>query len=111
VEWIYRFQLGNRPSDLTINGSGDTLYFLNRHVWRHPVTSSNDPEVYLDSPYPEGSTGGYYGLGIDPVSSEIYLADALDQVQPGVVYHFSPGGIPKDTLKAGIAPGSFCFKP
>jgi DNA-binding beta-propeller fold protein YncE len=111
VEWTHRFQLGDRPSDLAINAGKDTLYFLNRHAWRLDVQSTGEPELFFESPYPEGSFGGYYGLAVDPASSEVYLADAIDQVQPGIVYRLTPRGLPLDTLKAGIAPGTFCFKP
>ncbi len=94
-----------------INGGGDTLYFLNRHVYRHAVGSSSDPEIFIESPYMNGNIGGYYGLGIDPVRSEIYVADAIDNVQRGIVYRLRPNGEYLDTLKVGIIPGTFCFKP
>jgi len=105
----YRFELNDLPSELTINGSGDTLYFLNRHVYRHAVASTIDPEVFIDSPY-LNSTGGFYGLAVDPQRSDIYVADAIDLVQRGVVYRYNASGIALDTMKVGIIPGSFCFK-
>lgn len=109
VEKIFRFELTDHPSEIQINGSGDTIYFLNRHVYIHPVLSETAPVIQIESPY-EGHYGGYYGLGIDPSSSEIYVADAIDQVQMGVIYRFKPDGTPVDTFKTGIIPGSFCFK-
>jgi len=111
IEKVFRFSLEDLPSDLRINGGGDTLYFLNRHVYRHAIASFSEPEVFLESPYLNTNTGGYYGLGIDPVRSDIYVADAIDNVQRGIVYRFSSGGQPLDTLKVGVIPGSFCFKP
>ena len=53
---------------------------------------------------------GFYGLDVDPISSEIYVADAIDFVQRGMVYRFNPEGMPVDTFRTGIAPGAFCFK-
>ena len=44
-------------------------------------------------------------------TSEVYVADAIDYVQHGVVYRFTPQGRALDTLRVGIVPGSFCFKP
>lgn len=51
----------------------------------------------------------YYGLGVDPRNSEVYVADAIDYVQHGVVYRFTARGRALDTLRVGITPGSFCF--
>lgn len=98
------------PTELNINGTGDTLYYLNRDLCRLSVDVSGPPEVLLESPYPQYHTGGFYGLGIDPNSSEIYVADAIDFNQPGVVYRYTADAFPVDTFRVGINPGSFCFK-
>lgn len=111
IEKVFRFGLDDLPSELRTNGSGDTLYFLNRHVYRHAVVSAADPEIFIESPYGGAVNGGYYGLGVDPVRSDIYVADAIDHVQRGFVYRFRPDGRAVDTLKVGIIPGSFCFRP
>ena len=76
-----------------------------------PANPLADPEVFIESPYEAGSWGGYYGLAVDPVTSEVYVTDALDYSQPGVVYRYSPAGIPVDTFQAGIVPGAMTFKP
>ena len=108
---ILSFSPGQKPSELKINGGGDTLYFLNQHVFRYPVDGSSIPEMVIESPYEATGMYGFYGLAVDPVNSEIYVADAIDFVQRGVVYRFSSEGVPVDTIRAGIAPGEFCFKP
>ncbi len=110
VEKTFRFELGDHPSEVKINGTGDTLYFINRHVYRHPVTSESGPELFIESSYTGTSPGGFNGLGIDPSTSGIYVADAIDYIQKGVVYRFLPNGMPVDTFKVGIIPRSFCFK-
>lgn len=109
IEKVWRFDLDDLPSELCINGGGDTLYFLNRHVYRHAIQSAGDPTVFAESPY-AGASGGFYGLAVDPERSDVYVADAIDLVQNGVVYRFNAGGQALDTLKVGIIPGSFCFK-
>lgn len=107
---VFRFPEGDQPSGLKINGSGDTLYFLNRHVYCHPAASAHDPELIIESPYGESYPGGFYGLGVDPLSSELYVADAIDYIQRGTVYRYTSEGIVVDTFRAGIVPGNFCFK-
>lgn len=111
IEKTYRFDSKGQPSELTINGTKDTLYFLNGDIYSHPVKSEQPPSVFKESSYEEGEVGGFYGLGVDPVSSEVYVADAIDHVQRGVVYRYRPGGAAVDTFKVGIIPGAFSFKP
>lgn len=110
IDLIFRFELDDLPSELQINRAGDTLYFLNRDVYRHSVLSDSQPEMFIESPYANSNVGGFYGLGIDPRRSDIYVADAIDNVQRGVVYRYNSSGNPLDTLKVGIIPGGFCFK-
>lgn len=52
----------------------------------------------------------YYGLTINPVNSEVYIADAIDYVQNGVVLRYSPDGELLDEFYVGIIPGAFCWR-
>jgi Domain of unknown function (DUF5074) len=109
VDLIHRFAQGERPTSLNINGRGDTLYYLNGDVYCFATGSSGEPELLIKSPYEGSATAGFYGLDVDPVSSELYVADAIDFVQRGMVYRYSSTGNPLDTFRTGIVPGSFCF--
>lgn len=111
IEYVYRFREEDAPSEIKINGSKDILYFLNGHVYRKAVLSEKAPELFIKSPYGEKYSGGFYGLAIDPFSNDIYVADAIDYVQNGVVYRYSATAELIDSFKVGIAPGNFCFKP
>ncbi|HOO43112.1 MAG TPA: YncE family protein [Bacteroidales bacterium] len=91
---------------LELNAAADTLYILNRDLWRMAV----DEDKFPVKPFIRNSDSRYYGLAVDPATSHIYLADAIDYVQPGKIYRFDPAGTPVDTLTAGINPGAFCFK-
>ena len=75
------------------------------------MVGDREAELFMEGPYPEGQQGGYYALDVDPVSSEIYVADAIDFIQRGMVYRFTSSGKAIDSFQTGIGPGSFCFKP
>ncbi len=112
IERIFRFELNDNPLSLCINGSGDTLSLINQHVWQLPITATKFPEKpFISSPYSGLAIGGFYSMAVDPLTSEVYVADAVDNVQQGSVYRFSPNGIAIDTFKVGIIPGNLCFKP
>jgi len=106
---VHRFSLGESPRDLKINGTGDTLFYINGDVYRYAVNAYADPELLVESPYKGNMWTGFYGLEVDPYSSEIYVADAIDFVQRGMVYRYTPEGVPVDIFRTGIAPGGFCF--
>ena len=110
VEKVFRFSLGDHPTDIALNGSGDTLYFINGDVFRMPVLSDMAPRIFFESHYDENDIGGFSTLGVDPYTSEIYVADAADYIQTGKVYRIAPDGYPIDTFRVGIVPGSMVFK-
>lgn len=106
VEDIFTVSEDASYSYLAINATRDTLYILNRDVWLMPVKE----ETFPVKPFIRNQNKHYYGLALDPSTSHIYIADALDYVQPGKIYRFDPSGTPVDTLTSGINPGAFCFK-
>lgn len=106
VERRFGLPMENSPSELVPNGARDTLYYIDRGIWRMPVGADALPAA----PFIPYSGTIYYGLAVDPRSSEVYVADAIDYVQPGVVYRFTPQAVPVDTFRVGITPGAFCFK-
>jgi DNA-binding beta-propeller fold protein YncE len=112
IERIFRFDLNDNPLSLCLNMSRDTLFWVNQHIWKMAVTSSNLPTVpIIKSQHSADMTGGFSSLAIDPVNYDVYVADALDNVQHGLVYRYSVSGIAIDTFQTGIIPGAFCYKP
>ena len=110
TERLWRFKKGDHPSALTSNATADTLYFLNLHVWQMPVEATKIPETsFIESTYID-TYGGFYSLAVDPNTSDIYIGDAIDHRQDGMVYRYSPSGELKDSFRVGIAPGFFVFK-
>ena len=109
VEQVIRFAYGDYPSELTINKGGDTLYYLNKDVYRMNV-SDTIPQVFLPR---RGSAtfGGYYGLFVNPSDSHVFVADAKNMTEPGEVIEWSATDASEiRRFKVGIIPGAFCMK-
>jgi len=110
VEKTYRFNMEDWPQEICINGAKNRLFFVNKHIYTMPTDTSAMPEIFIESPHKDVVYGGFYGLDIDPYTNDVYVADALDYVQQGVVYRYNAEAEPVDTFKVGITPGAFCFK-
>ncbi len=106
IEKVFRLEFGDTPSELQTNGAGDRLYWLNNDVWSMNVTASQLPV----QPFLEQRDTHYYGLTVDPENGEVYVADAIDYQQQGMIYRYSPAGEFIDEFYVGITPGSFCWK-
>ena len=96
-----------QPWRLKINGSADTLYYLNKGVYALPINATQLNKKPLISE----NTRLFYGLGIDPFSNIIYVSDAIDYVQKGIIYCFQSNGQLINSFRAGIIPNDFYFKP
>ncbi len=106
IEKEFRFDFGDAPSEVQINGTRDKIYWINDDVWQMDVTADRVP-VRPVIPY-NGTI--YYGLTIDPRRGDIYVADAIDYVQQGKVYRYSAEGELLDEFYVGVTPGAFCWK-
>ena len=106
IEKSFSLTADAKPSRLAINGTRDSLLFINDGIWKISVnqaTMSNRAFLTAENHL-------YYSLAIDPQTSELYLSDAIDYLQRGVIYRYSPLGAKIDSFKTGIIPGAFCFK-
>ena len=91
---------------MQLNGTKDKIYWLNDDVWEMDVTAERAPsEPFL--PYNETL---YYGLTICPRTGDVYVADAIDYVQQGMIYRYSKDKELIDKFYVGIIPGAFCWK-
>lgn len=108
IEKKFLFDIETSPSELRI--FNDTLYFINRNIYRMSIHDSQLPqEAFIASPYSD-DYGGFYSLGIHPITSDIYVADAIDYQQNGIVYQYNSNGELLNSFKTGVNPGYFCFK-
>lgn len=106
IEKQFKFKLGDWPSEVQLNGSGDRLYWINNDIWTMDVEAERVPV----RPFLAYSGTIYYGLTVDPVRGDVYVADAIDYQQQGIIYRYSEEGELLDQFYVGIIPGAFCWK-
>lgn len=106
VDHHFKFRLGETPSELQLNAKRDTLYWLNDGVWKMGVDAKRLPV----RPFLGSRKTKYYGLTLSPTDGEVYVADAIDYQQQGIIYRYSPSGLLLDQFYVGITPGAFCWK-
>lgn len=103
---MHEFSAIDIPSNLKLNGTLDTLYFLNKGVWQLPIYS----EMSASKKIITQESSNFYGLGIHPQTGEIFVADALDYVQKGKVLRYDSTGEFIKSYKVGIIPSDFIFR-
>ena len=106
IEERFDFKRGDAPSEIQIDGEGETLYWINDDIWAMEVTAERIPV----RPIIESRGTIYYGLTVDPLTEEIYVADAIDYTQQGKIYRYTHDGELIDEFYVGIIPGSFCWR-
>jgi YVTN family beta-propeller protein len=103
------FSLPNKDTTLSVlakNGLGDTLFWLQKEgVCKMATnTSSTDYKVVVPK-----KSYNFYGLGVSPHNSDIYVSDAIDFTQKGVVFRHKRGGTRIDSFRVGLIPSNFTF--
>ena len=106
VEKQFRFKKGDWPSEVQLNGTRDTLYWINNDIWRMAVTDEKVPV----RPFLAYRDTKYYGLTVNPLNGEVYVADAIDYQQQGMIYRYRANGELIDEFYVGVIPGAFCWK-
>jgi len=94
------------PSSLCINGTLDTLFFINGGIYRMAISESLIP----DQPFIQEQGNRFYNIAVNPETSEIYASDAIDYQQNGLILRYKPDGTFVDLHHAGIIPGQMVFR-
>jgi YVTN family beta-propeller protein len=106
VELSLPFTLSDSPGNLCINLTKDTLYYLNKHVYRMAIAQNSLP----GSAFVTSSSNTFYGLAVSHKDHCIYVSDAIDYIQKSSILIYSPNALLKTTFKAGINASGFYFE-
>ena len=107
IENTFYFPNYKAATDLQISASGEELVFLKNEVYKMNIYNSSLP----NSPFISSQNNNFYSIGIDHSRSEIYVSDALNYIQNGIVFVYDNNGNLKRQFQTGIIPGYFLFKP
>lgn len=94
------------PTCLIIDVLGQTLFYLDGGVRQMDIGS----EFLPAAPIIQESGAHFYKIAVNPINSDIFVTDAVDFQQAGYVSIYKNNGIFFSKNKAGIIPGSMCFK-
>lgn len=99
-------ELGANITTIVTNGERNILYWVCNDVYSMPITSTSLPSEPLIS------AGGNWlnGMTVDPERGDVYVADALDYMQPGRLLRYSADGEFITSVPTGVIPGAFCWK-
>ncbi|HQQ93180.1 MAG TPA: DUF5074 domain-containing protein [Bacteroidia bacterium] len=106
LELVLPFSSSRNPFKLCINGKKDTLYFTDKDIYRMSVNDASLPQLA----FIPAAGRSFYGMGIDPKTSDIYLSDALDYIQRSQILVYNARGEKKTEFKAGINANGFYFE-
>lgn len=107
---LERFTIKRTPESMMFNIkmalAGDKIYYISHHLYEMSVNDKALPTAPLVSAEAGQS---FYSIGVEPLTGDIFVGDAVDYTQAGMVYRYSSLGTKIDEFKVGISPGAFCF--
>ena len=98
----------NVSSKAAINKAKDKIfYYKGNSVY---VLSTSDAEAPASALFTEARASSFYGIGIDPETDVLYMADSKSFAGNGTVYRYNLSGTVIDDFSAGVGPNSFEFR-
>lgn len=110
MEILQRFTVERTAESMLFNikiaMTNDKIYYISENLY----VMSVDDQALPTAPIVAAEKGqSFYSLGIDPVTGDVFVGDAVDYTQSGMVYRYKASGEKVDGFKVGITPGAFCF--
>ena len=97
----------NTSSKFAISRTKNVIYYtIGNNVYAMNINDADLPTYALISDH---NIVGLYGIGVDPNSGFIYLADSKGLQSTGKVYYYETDGVLIDSFDTGRAPNGFMF--
>ncbi len=97
-------QLADHPTMLKVDAArGAVWYVLGKDVLM------TDNFSFPGWPFIHSSATNIYSIGVEPVTGDVYVSDALDFVQQSRIYRYNKSGTLIHSFTAGIISGNFAF--
>jgi YVTN family beta-propeller protein len=97
----------NTNGKLAINNAGtQLLYAKGKSVYKVNITDTMAPSAPLLT---ESTAVSFYGIGIDPDTDIIYVADSKGFQGNGTVYRYTLTGTAINNVTVGVGPSCFVF--
>lgn len=97
--------INESPGNLCVSANGNSLYFINSDVFRMNIADAALPT----SAWIAANGRILYSMDVDPVTSDLYVVDAIDYVQASDVYRYDDAGALVDQFKGGVISTGFFF--
>ena len=92
--------------EIELNKSLDKIYYLsNDGVFAINITDT----VLATTPYLSSTGKNFYGLKVNRETDELYVCDAIDYQQKGLIYRYDNQAKEIHTFRAGIIPSDIFF--
>lgn len=93
--------------EIAMNSALDELFFINKSgVGKVEIEDT----ILSETAFIPANNRILYAMNVDPNTHEVYLADAIDYQQKGVIYRYSESGSLLTYFRVGIIPGAIYFK-
>lgn len=98
--------LDDSPSCLQVDGSGETLFYLNKGVWRINILDTELP----DEAFIPESGRLFYRMSVNPANGEIFVTDAVNYQDKGYLLRYDSDGELISEYQADVNPGAMFYK-
>jgi len=106
TEKVFQFPMKTlSPSSLCINGTGDTLYYIERGIRRMSISDTELPSAY----FVPAAGRLFYKLAPDRHTKGLFATNAVDYQQNGYLLRINSKGEVTDSARAGIIPAAICY--